>query len=315
MTPRCLRLAGLHRSYGHPTEVPWLMSVKSLQGKEWAVSTNTDIFLYDLESGQTTNLTAFNPGYDKHPAFSPNGRYMAWESMATPGFEADKTRIMVMDLETGFYRDYSEGFDQSSSDFVWSADSRTLYFISGTYATYQLYALDMESSSIKQITSGHHNYQSVTVAAPYDGSQGESSESLIATRMSQSMPTEVFRVDPSTGAQEQISAVNRELLSNTAMGQVEERWVRTTDDKDMLVWVVYPPDFDPSKKYPASVVLWWWPPECHQPVLLLPLELPADGLAGLYRGGSQPQGGANLRTGMERPDQRGLWRTKQAGPA
>ncbi len=224
---------------------------KKLSGKDWAVSTNTDIYLYDLESRQTTNLTAFNPGYDKHPAFSPDGRYMAWESMATPGFEADKTRIMILELETGLYRDFSDGFDQSSSSLAWAADSRTLYFVSGIHATYQLYALDLERRDIRQITKGHHDYQSVVVATSGGGAARHASESLVALRMSQSMPTEVFRVNPTSGDQQQLSFINREVLSGITMGDVEERWVKTTDDKEMLVWVVYPPDFDPSKKYPA----------------------------------------------------------------
>ena len=234
--------------FGGSSQIAWTSDgkalayiAKKLVGKEWTTSTNSDIYLYDLASGETRNLTPFNEGYDKNPVFSPDGRYMAWESMATPGFESDKNRIMIMDLETGKYRDYSAGFDQSSSGFAWSADSRTLYFVSGIHATYQLYALDLEAAEITQLTEGHHNYQSVALAG----------EHLIAERMSISMPTEIFRVNPASGAQDQLSFVNGGILARTAMGRVEERWVKTTDDKDMMVWVIYPPNFDPSKKYPA----------------------------------------------------------------
>jgi dipeptidyl aminopeptidase/acylaminoacyl peptidase len=234
--------------FGGSSQIAWAADgkalayvAKKLVGREWTISTNSDIYLYDLASGQTRNLTAFNEGYDKNPVFSPDGRYMAWESMATPGFESDKSRIMIMDMETGKYRDYSAGFDQSSSGFAWSADSRTLYFVSGIHATYQLYALDLETAEVTQVTEGDHDYQSVAPAG----------EHLIAERMSISMPTEIFRVDPKNGAQEQISFVNGEILARTAMGRVEERWVKTTDDKDMLVWVIYPPNFDSDKEYPA----------------------------------------------------------------
>jgi len=216
---------------------------KKLEGKEWAVSTNTDIYLYKLAGGQTKNLTEFNPGYDKNPVFSPDGRYMAWESMERPGFEADKNRILVMDFQTGNWRDYSEGFDQSSDHLVWSADSRRLYFLSGVNATYQLYSLDMGNGRIDQITTGMHDYQSVALAGNY----------LVAQRMSMSMPTEIYRVEEGRRGttQQAITAVNAEVLDRLEMGRVEERWVKTTDDKDMLVYVIYPPNFDPNKKYPA----------------------------------------------------------------
>jgi dipeptidyl aminopeptidase/acylaminoacyl peptidase len=234
--------------FGGSSQIAWSADGKSLAyvskkltGKEWTLSTNSDIYLYHLDSGETENLTPFNEGYDKNPVFSPDGRYMAWESMATPGFESDKSRIMVMDLENRNNLNYSTGFDQSSSGFAWSADSQTLYFVSGIHATYQLYSLSLNSGEIIQITEGHHNYQSVAIAGDH----------LIAERMSISMPTEIFRVHPANGAQEQISFVNGEILARTTMGRVEERWVTTTDDKQMLVWVIYPPNFDPGKKYPA----------------------------------------------------------------
>ncbi len=234
--------------FGGSAQITWTpdgkklaYTCKKLIGIDWTTSTNSDIYLYDLETGETINLTPFNEGYDKHPVFSPDGRYMAWESMATPGFEADKSRIMIMDLETGDYRDYSEGFDQSSSSFAWSADGGKLYFVSGIHATYQLYSLDIATGEITQVTEGHHNYQSVIV----DG------DKLYAEKMSMSLPTEIFKVDVNSGEQQQLSFINQELLEQTAMGRVEERWIKTTDDKEMLVWVIYPPNFDPDKKYPA----------------------------------------------------------------
>ncbi len=234
--------------FGGSSQITWgadgrtlAYTCKKKVGKDWTTSTNSDIYLYDLDKEETKNLTPFNEGYDKNPVFSPDGNYMAWESMATPGFESDKNRIMIMDLNNGKYRDYSAGFDQNASGFSWSSDSRILYFVSGIHATYQLYALDTETAEISKLTEGRHNYQSVVQANDY----------LIAQRMSMSMPAEIFRVHATTGQQEQLSFVNRELLDRTDMGRVEERWVTTTDNKEMLVWVIYPPNFDPDKKYPA----------------------------------------------------------------
>jgi Tol biopolymer transport system component len=113
---------------------------KKLVGKDWTVSTNSNIYIYDLN---TKNHQPYpdNPGYDQDPVFSPDGRMIVWHSMATPGFEADKQRIMVHDFESGITRDYSIDFDQSSIGFAWSADSKTIYFVSGIQATYQVYEL------------------------------------------------------------------------------------------------------------------------------------------------------------------------------
>ena len=214
---------------------------KKKTGKEYAISTNSNLYRYDLATGLTTDLTPFNDGYDKNPVFSPNGRYLAWESMQKDGFEADKNRIMVMDLRNGQHRDFSAGFDQSSSDFAWSADSRTLYFISGIHATFQVYSLDISNGRITQLTEGDHNYSGVAVAGNF----------LIAQRTTMSMPTEIFRINLRNRQQEQLSFVNKPLLDQLNLGRVEKRWVKTSDNKDMLVWVIYPPDFDPNKKYPA----------------------------------------------------------------
>lgn len=234
--------------YGGIEEIAWTpdgkalaYTSKKLKGKDWAVSTNSDIYLYQLETRQTRNLTAFNEGYDRNPVFSPDGKFMAWESMATPGFESDKNRIMIMDMATGQVKDYSAGFDQSSDHFIWSKDAKTLYFRSGIHATYQLYSLDMKSGKISQITKGTHNYSSVALAGRF----------LVGEQMSMSMPTEIFRIDLRRGEQVQLTRINDDILNRIEMGRVEERWVKTTDNKDMLVWVIYPPGFDPNKKYPA----------------------------------------------------------------
>lgn len=214
---------------------------KKLTGKERAKSTNSDIYLYNLETRETRNLTAFNEGYDKNPAFSPDGRYMAWESMETPGFEADKTRIMIMDMSDGSYSYYSEGFDQSAGNLRWSDDGKTLYFISGHHATYQMYQLTIANREIKQITDGWHNYNSLALAGDY----------LVGERMSMSSPVEIFRVNKADGTQTQLTDVNAPVFEKTEMGEVEQRWIETTDGKEMLVWVIYPPNFDENKKYPA----------------------------------------------------------------
>ena len=236
--------------FGGGSEITWspdgrflVYTSKKKFGKEYAVSTNSNLYLYDLQTRETRDLTPFNHGYDKNPSISPNGRYISWDSMEREGFEADKTRIMIMDLQTGTHRDYSEGFDQSSSNLTWSADSRKLYFISGQHATYQIYSLELANGRINKITDGMHNYQSVAVAGKY----------LIGQRVSMSVPTEIYRIEETRRGtvQQQLTFVNDNLLERIALGRVEERWIKTSDNKDMHAWVIYPPDFDPNKKYPA----------------------------------------------------------------
>jgi len=217
-------------------------SSKKLKGKAYAFSTNTDLYRYDVATGETRNMTERHKGYDKSPAFSPDGRYLAWTSMPRDGYEADKTRLMVLDLASGKQTDYTEGWDQLAASLSWSRDSKSVFFISDIHATEELYRLDLADGKISRLTDGVHDYVSVAQAA--DGR-------LIAGKTSMSQPEEIFLVDPSTGKDQPLTAVTKGITDQLEMGKVEERWIKTVDKKDMLVWVIYPPHFDPNKKYPA----------------------------------------------------------------
>ena len=216
-------------------------SSKKLNGKAYSKSTNTDIYIYDLKSGETVNFTEGMMGYDKAPAFSPDGKYLAWESMERDGYESDKVRLFVADLTTGKKTDYSADFDQSLHGLSWSADSRSLYFISDIQATDEIYKLQLPEGRISRLTNGIHNYNSVE----------ETSHGLVAQKVSMSQPADLYLVDPATGNDKPITKINEGILDQLTRGKVEKRWVRTTDNKEMLVWVIYPPHFDPMKKYPA----------------------------------------------------------------
>lgn len=210
-------------------------------GKEYAVSTNSDIYFYDVESGKTTNMTEGMMGYDVNPQFSPDGSKLAWQSMERDGYEADKNRLFVMDLASGNKTYVTENFDYNTDAFVWNTDNKTVYLVSCVEAKTQLFSADIESKLISPITKGKHDYASV---APGNGK-------LFAKRHSMSQPDEIYSVDLANGQATEISFENKHILEQLTMGETEERWITTTDGKQMLTWVVYPPDFDSTKKYPA----------------------------------------------------------------
>lgn len=214
---------------------------KKMKGKDYALSTNSDIYLYDLYEGTTENLTKGMQGYDKCPVFSNDGGKIAWQSMETPGYEADKNRLFVMDLESGDKYYLTRDFDQDVEKLVWSKDDSHIFFISGTQATYQIYSIDVNDLSIVQITEGDHDYTDFNLGDGF----------ITGEKMSISMAPELFRVDIENGEESAITSVNKYIYDKIKMGKVEERWVTTTDGKSMKVWVIYPPDFDPEKQYPA----------------------------------------------------------------
>jgi len=180
-------------------------------------------------------------GYDINPSISPDGKWLAWESMERDGCESDKNRLFVMNTATGEKTDLSANFDQNSEGLVWTADSKSIYFTSVWHALTQIYRADILENKITQITKGVHDYEAVSPAG----------DKLIAIKHSMSKPNEIYAVNPQNGEATELSFENKEILAQLEMGKVEERWVTTTDNKQMLVWVIYPPKFDPKKKYPA----------------------------------------------------------------
>ena len=214
---------------------------KKKVGVAYATSTNSDIYFYNLESGITTNFTEGMMGYDINPSFSPDGTMVAWESMARDGYEADKNRLFVADLKSGIKKDLTTAFDQNVQGISWTADSKSIYFISDIHATDEIFRVDLGDNKFTRVTNGVHNYQNVFTA----GSQ------LVASRVSMSHPAEIYRVDPLTGNDEPITTTTKGIMDQLSFGKVESRWITTTDKKKMQVWVIYPPHFDPTKKYPA----------------------------------------------------------------
>jgi dipeptidyl aminopeptidase/acylaminoacyl peptidase len=250
--------------FGGMEEVAWspdgkyiVYSCKKIQGTTEAVSTNTDIYLYELASGKTLNLSAGMNGYDKNPQFSPDGSVVVWMSMETPGYESDKTRLMMFDMNgvsliaegtptLPFVRDLTVAFAHSVENFIWVNNS-VLSFTSTINATQQVFTLNrlLKANVYPQLTKGDYDYISISAAST------DKETTLVGSRMSISSPAELYVIDPKTGATRQLTFENKQLLSTIKMGKVEKRMVKTTDGKDMLTWVILPPDFDATKKYPA----------------------------------------------------------------
>lgn len=232
---------GLEQINWSPDESKIAYACKKRYGKEFAVSTNSEIFVYNLNSGETQNITENGfDGYDFDPVYSPDGQKMVWRSMETPGFEADKSRIMMIDFATNETKELTEGFDQSSDHYTWSTDGTTLFFISGIHATFQLYKMDVASRKITQITQGDHNYTDYKL----------NGDKLIACRNTMVVPSDIYSVDLN-GEETQISFVNKAILDHITPANFEKRWIETSDGKQMLTWVIYPPNFDKTKKYPT----------------------------------------------------------------
>ena len=212
-------------------------------GKEYAISTNSDIYVYDLNTKQTTNITEENKGYDTNPTYSPDGKSIAWLSMERYGYEADQNRLMVMNLETGEKTFVSKDFDSNVDSYCWSADCERIYFTGVWHGESQVYQIDLANGNkITPLTEGMYDYASVALLG----------DKLIAQRHSMSMGDEIYSIDL-TGDHTvtQLTFENKHIYDQLTMGKVEERWMKTTDGKQMLTWVIYPPQFDPNKKYPT----------------------------------------------------------------
>lgn len=214
---------------------------KKLFGTQDAVSTNTDIYLYDLFSQQTQNITAENKGYDTNPKFSPKGGMLAWLSMKTDGYESDKNDIKIYDFKTQKTINLTSDWDNTVIDYVWSKEGKKIYFLAGINATKQFFELDINTKKIRQITKGRHDYVGIHLAGDF----------LIGERQDMNHASEIYKVAIKTGKETKLTTVNDEIYHKIKSCKVEERWIDTTDGKKMLVWVIFPPDFDKNKKYPT----------------------------------------------------------------
>ena len=215
---------------------------KAKTGKEYAVSTNTDIFLYELETGKTSNLTEGMMGYDMNPKFSPNGKYLLWQSMARDGYEADKNDIYVMDWGNRSKTNLTKNWDDSvTGDVFWANDSQNIYFTAAFRGTKQLFTVN-QNKTVKQVTKGDFDVNAVFA---------QNKNSLLVNRNDAFHSPELYSVDLKNGKMKQVTDVNADFYQKLKLGHSELKMLKTTDGKEMGVWFHYPPNFDPNKKYPA----------------------------------------------------------------
>lgn len=215
---------------------------KKKTGKEYALSTNTDFYVYNIENGYTTNITEGMMGYDTHPVFSNYGKSLAWLSMKTDGFESDKNELWVMDWTTKNKINLTENWDENVDDFVWSADDSKIYFSAPVHGTQQLFEIEISTKKVKQITAGMFNIAGLCM---------QNGNEMIVSRTDMNHAAELYNVNLNNGNMTQISHANDAQYSKINMCEVRERYTELEDGEQLFSWVIYPPNFDPNKKYPV----------------------------------------------------------------
>ncbi len=250
-----------NRPFGGSEQLAWSNDSKKIAyscnkktGRDYTLSTDTDIYLYDIAEGTTTNLCKLdeersNYGYDTTPLFSPDGKSIAWLSMKRDGYESDQNRLCVMDLATGKQvyltgmpdSDGHTEFDSNVDSYCWAPDSKSLYFTGTWHGTTQVYNITRKGKLTK-MTEGDYDYTSVSMLG----------KELLMTRVSMSAPADIYTMKAKAGAEvKQLTAENKHIFDQLETGKVEARWCKTYDGKELHSWVIYPPHFDPAKKYPT----------------------------------------------------------------
>ena len=214
-------------------------------GLDYAVSTNSDLYAYSLTDGTTKNLTEGMEGYDTLPCFSPDGKSLAWLSMEHDGYESDKNRLFVLDLLTGVRQDLTAEWDYTIDEFAWNPNGKSIYFIAYKDGVAPVFSIDIKSRKVSTLIQETADY---TTLAPVGD------KALVTMKHSMLFPNEICRIDidkKGRAVSKALTAVNAPIFDQLEMPAVEAVMVPTTDGKEMLTWIIYPPKFDANKKYPA----------------------------------------------------------------
>ena len=236
------------KPFGGAEQIAWspdgkeiAFTCKMLEGIDFAEQTNSDIYLIPATGGEPKNITKSMMGYDMNPAYSPDGKFIAFISMENNGFESDKQRLMLFDRATGEIKDISVTFDGWVGSHVWSPDSKTIYFNSDTKGTTQLFSTSVPDGAWKQVTEGWYDHNMPNISP--DG------KTIVFQREDMMNPVDLFTVPASGGAQVQLTKSNEDITKLKRV-KVTERMIKSSDGADVHCWVVYPPDFDSTKQYP-----------------------------------------------------------------
>ena len=232
---------GIEQLAWNPNNEEIAYTCRKKTGLDYAVSTNSDIYLYDLRTHAHKNITADNGGYDTNPSYSPDGRWIAWQSMARDGYESDENRLMVLSLETGERRFLSRVMDTNVDEYAW-LDDTSLVFTACWHATVQLYKVDLNGWTTK-LTEGQHDL----------GLGDVTDYNIWVLGHSMRQANELYRLNLREESADlvQLTHENDNIYDQIERSTVVPRWQETSDGKDMLTWIIYPPHFDPNKKYPT----------------------------------------------------------------
>ena len=214
-------------------------------GLEYAVSTNSDLYAYNIESGETHNLTEGMKGYDTMPAFSPDGSYLAWLSMEHDGYESDRNRLFILDCKTSEKRDLTAAWDYTIDEFAWAPDGKSLYFVAAKDGVIPVFSIDLSTAAIRQLTD---------VCADFTNLAPAGKDKLVTMSHSMLRPNELKLIELKGKKAPELTTltdINGYIFDQLTMPVVEKRMVPATDGKQILTWVIYPPKFDASKKYPS----------------------------------------------------------------
>jgi len=237
------------KPFGGAEQIAWSpdgteIAYVSKKVDDFTESTNSDIYVVDISSGQTRNITEGMPGFDRDPLYSPDGRWIAFHSMERAGHEADRNRLMLYDRKSGAIRELSKTLDQWVGRTVWSPDSKALFFAAEDGATVQIYRIAVSDASWELLTSGMYNHDAGLDISP-DG------RTIVYGRRNFNAPTELYAQSTRKDARPiALTMENTGALSDILPVRIEERWISAKDGKSIHTWVVFPPDFDPEKKYP-----------------------------------------------------------------
>ena len=267
--------------FGGIEQIAWSNDSKQIaytcrkkEGVQYAISTDADIYLYDIATKTTKNLCKpvdykepaidatksmreqsvnhqngdFNVGYDVNPKFSPDGKYIAWQSMEHDGYESDLNRLCLYEIATGkkTYLINKNNFDSNVDEYTWSNDSKSIYFLGCWHACVNVYQVSL-NGTVKQLSDGWYDFGSVQTLPD--------TKKLLVSRHSMLQPEDLYVLTINKTEKkskvEQITNENKEILNQLAKPTLTQRWVKTTDGKEMLVWVILPPHFNANKKYPT----------------------------------------------------------------